>query len=397
MRSNENYLPHIATAAFLTLAVLISFQLFILREPTRIAADETYHKNTAVTAGKTTFAKNCAACHGANGEGSEDGPSLNNKQFLSTVDDGTIFSVVSSGVPNTRMPAWNQVHGGPFTDEDVRNLVAFVRSWQPNAPDLVVTVKPGDPARGAAIFDATCYACHGKDGIGTDRAPALNDTVKLHQFDDAWYRDTIMNGRPAQGMPTWGTVLSPEQVNDLLALFDQWRSAAPAVGEKPAATPAPTATVLPKVAPTAAPATPTVTAVVTAAVTVTEATTPTVEVARPSNPGGPGQAVNLKGVVASGLKIYTQQCVKCHGEAGKGGVDNPGSSDGTIPALNPIDETLVNTDIKVYAYNIDLFMEHGSTPGGPNPTSEMTAWGDEKKLTPQQIADVIAYVISLNK
>ena len=27
----------------------------------------------------------------------------------------------------------------------------------------------------------------------------------------------------------------------------------------------------------------------------------------------------------------------------------------------------------------------------------MTAFGDEGKLTPQQIADVIAYVISLNK
>jgi mono/diheme cytochrome c family protein len=27
----------------------------------------------------------------------------------------------------------------------------------------------------------------------------------------------------------------------------------------------------------------------------------------------------------------------------------------------------------------------------------MPAWGDQKKLTDQQIADVIAYVISLNK
>ena len=97
------------------------------------------------------------------------------------------------------------------------------------------------------------------------------------------------------------------------------------------------------------------------------------------------------------MKVYAQQCTKCHGEAGKGGVANPGSTDGSIPALNPIDETLVDKDPKVYALNIDLFMEHGSTPGGPNPKEKMTAWGDEKKLTPQQIADVIAYVISLNK
>ena len=46
--------------------------------------------------------------------------------------------------------------------------------------------------------------------------------------------------------------------------------------------------------------------------------------------------------------------------------------------------------------NLDLFLEHGSTPEGPNPKETMPAWGDTKKLTPQQIADVIAYVMSLN-
>ncbi len=82
---------------------------------------------------------------------------------------------------------------------------------------------------------------------------------------------------------------------------------------------------------------------------------------------------------------------------GQGGINNPGSNDGTIPPLNPIDDTLVNADPKVFAYNIDLFIEHGSTPSGTNPKETMPAWGDQHKLTPQQIADVIAYVISLNK
>ncbi len=35
-------------------------------------------------------------------------------------------------------------------------------------------------------------------------------------------------------------------------------------------------------------------------------------------------------------------------------------------------------------------------PEGDSPKEKMAAWGDDKKLTPQQIADVIAYVISLN-
>ena len=45
----------------------------------------------------------------------------------------------------------------------------------------------------------------------------------VDQFDDAWYRATIANGRPAKGMPTWGTVLSPEQIGDLVALIAAWR------------------------------------------------------------------------------------------------------------------------------------------------------------------------------
>jgi len=88
--------------------------------------------------------------------------------------------------------------------------------------------------------------------------------------------------------------------------------------------------------------------------------------------------------------------VTCHGDQGKGGVSNPGSTDGTIPALNPIDATLVNTDPKVYATNLDLFLQHGSTPAGDKPAKQMAAWGDSGTLTQQQIADVIAYVMSLN-
>ena len=120
------------------------------------------------------------------------------------------------------------------------------------------------------------------------------------------------------------------------------------------------------------------------------------EVARPSNPGGPGAAIGLTGDPKAGEKVYVDNCQKCHGEKGVGGVDNPGSDDGTIPPLNPIDETMVDKDSKVFATNIDLFIEHGSTPEGDNPKEKMAAWGDDKKLTPQQIADVIAYVISLN-
>ena len=121
------------------------------------------------------------------------------------------------------------------------------------------------------------------------------------------------------------------------------------------------------------------------------------EGAKPSNPGGPGEAVDLTGDAANGATIFEQNCVSCHGEEGKGGVSNPGAAEPTVPELNPMDETIVNADYKTFATNIDLFIEHGSTAEGDSPTLNMLKFGDDKILTPQQIADVIAYVISLNK
>lgn len=120
------------------------------------------------------------------------------------------------------------------------------------------------------------------------------------------------------------------------------------------------------------------------------------DIARPSNPGGPGPAATMTGTVKAGAQLFASNCMPCHGNAGKGGVANPGSDDGTVPPLNPIDPTIANKDPKTFAYNVDLFLQHGSTPDGKNPAIRMPAWGDDKMLSQEQIADLIAYVMSLN-
>ena len=121
------------------------------------------------------------------------------------------------------------------------------------------------------------------------------------------------------------------------------------------------------------------------------------EPAKPSNPGGVGEAASLTGDAKTGKHIYDQNCITCHGDQGLGGQSNPGSTDGTVPPVSPIDSTLKNSDYKKFVANLDLFIEHGSTPEGPNPILIVPAWGDKKLLTPQQIVDVIAHMISLNK
>lgn len=246
MRVQEDYSPLISVAFVLTIAILVLFQLYIMNEPVRIAGVMAHDSEVAVSAGQTLFQANCTLCHGDNGEGTRGRPSLNDKQFLDNTSDDRIFSIISSGVPNTEMPAWNQSHGGPLTDEDVTNLVAFIRAWQPNAPDRSNVPPPGDLTRGRSLYGSVCAICHGDQGQGTDKGSALNDASKLTQFDDSWYRDAINTGRPSQGMPTWGTVLSPQQVSDLISVFDFWRRKAvtptpPPPTEAPEATPTPVA------------------------------------------------------------------------------------------------------------------------------------------------------------
>lgn len=222
MRPKENHTPFVAVAFGLTLCILIVFQLYIWREPGRIEADESEDHAAAVAAGGDLYAENCAACHGDNGEGGV-GPGLNSSELLKTTSDEALFNLTRTGVPGTIMPAWGQTFGGPFTDEQIAQMVAFIRDWELTAPEPTPAATIPDPVRGALIYSQTCFVCHGQDGSGTDLAPALNDPERLNKLNDAWYRATIAHGRPAKGMPTWGTVLSPAQINDLVALLAAWR------------------------------------------------------------------------------------------------------------------------------------------------------------------------------
>jgi mono/diheme cytochrome c family protein len=222
MLRRENFAPFYAAGLILGLAILGTFQFYIWREPFRIQANLVADREAAVKAGAGLYAENCAACHGEHGEGLV-GPPLNSRELLRTTPDDLLFSLTRTGVPGTNMPAWGQAFGGPFTDEQVNQLIAYLRAWEPTAPQIVVEQRMPDPVRGATLFETTCFICHGQHGSGTEIAPAINDRERLSQFEDDWYRAVISNGRPAKGMPTWGTVLSPEQIGDLVALIRAWR------------------------------------------------------------------------------------------------------------------------------------------------------------------------------
>ncbi|MFN8473202.1 MAG: plastocyanin/azurin family copper-binding protein [Anaerolineae bacterium] len=112
-----------------------------------------------------------------------------------------------------------------------------------------------------------------------------------------------------------------------------------------------------------------------------------------------GAAASIHGDPVAGRSVYLANCSACHGQRGIGNVPNPGSDDGTVPPLNPIDPGFLEDsqgDPAAFAKAMDLFLQHGSRPAGDNPTFWMIPWGDRNLLTQQQIADVEAYAMMLN-
>lgn len=112
-----------------------------------------------------------------------------------------------------------------------------------------------------------------------------------------------------------------------------------------------------------------------------------------------GDAVNLHGDPGRGRLLFAQNCIPCHNERGIGGLPNPGSDDGTVPPLNPIDSGFLEGsqgDPAIFAREIDLFIQHGSRPDGDDPVLNMVPWGDKQLRTQSEIADLESYVMQLN-
>jgi mono/diheme cytochrome c family protein len=236
-------------------------------------------------------------------------------------------------------------------------------------------VETASAALGAPLYLLHCTRCHGVQGEGVD-APPVRNSQFIQAGDDQNVFDTIANGRPGTEMPGWlrinGGPLTDAQIGDVVGYLHTLQE----VAALPPATPIP---------PEPTPAPP-------------PANAPTPEPARPSLPGDPGPAVSLSGDVAKGEGGFGDFCALCHGPEGREGVGlpNPGSDDGIVPELDPIDPTIANPDPKVFATNLDLFLEHGSVPEGPAPWLMMPSFGDSQMLTEQEIADLIAYVMNLN-
>ena len=70
---------------------------------------------------------------------------------------------------------------------------------------------PADLAAGKAVFESTCFACHGKQGEG-GVGPNLTDDYWLHGGSINDIFKTIKYGWPDKGMKSWKDDYSPSQI-----------------------------------------------------------------------------------------------------------------------------------------------------------------------------------------
>lgn len=90
--------------------------------------------------GAVLYGENCAVCHGPNGEGRVG--AVLAKDWPSIRPDLRVKGVIEAGVPGSPMPAWSQQQGGPLTDAEINDIVAFILSWQAAPQSIQLTPTP---------------------------------------------------------------------------------------------------------------------------------------------------------------------------------------------------------------------------------------------------------------
>lgn len=127
----------------------------------------------AAKAGEYEFRINCALCHGLGARGGGRGPDLTRAQKKHAHSDAEMFQVISNGIPGTAMPAnGTNGQGVGMTDEEIWQLIAYIRSVEVKAPAKPV----GDAAHGKDLFygSANCSLCHMVQGKGGRLGPDLS-------------------------------------------------------------------------------------------------------------------------------------------------------------------------------------------------------------------------------
>ena len=104
-----------------------------LAQAANLVDESTVEFNVALApAGKAIFTANCAACHGANGEG-QIGPNLTDRFWLHGGEIKDLFKTIKYGVPEKGMVPWEQTLT-PGQIAEVASYIVTLRDTNPGNP-----------------------------------------------------------------------------------------------------------------------------------------------------------------------------------------------------------------------------------------------------------------------
>jgi ubiquinol-cytochrome c reductase cytochrome c subunit len=187
--------------------------------PTLIPGATTVMDVAATARGRELFLSSCASCHGPDGRGSDDGPSL-----ASSGPAAWDFYLRTGRMPLSApgQPADRQ--GVALSQDDIDALVAYgaTISRGPAVPDLVVDV--ASLQRGRDLFINTCAACHGATAGGGSVGPGVFAPA-LVGADPKTVAEAVRIGPGAMPPFAW----DDGRLSDVAAYLD-WLATAPRPG-----------------------------------------------------------------------------------------------------------------------------------------------------------------------
>jgi mono/diheme cytochrome c family protein len=244
----------------------IGLPLYWLREPSRQAGADKGFDTRAAARGRILFQPadspipagnvghfGCGGCHGTEGEGGVAtyampdptdparpprqvkwaAPSLNDVTLRYT--DDQIRAVLVYGRPNTPMPPWGVLGGGPMNDQQIDDLIAYLHQLEVDETQVQQDALKKYGTDGKALFEAFCARCHtkgwsigepGEPGGGAF-GPSLLDGATINQFPTVEshldfvvtgsqyakpYGTRGVGGNESGGMPGFGRMLTAEQI-----------------------------------------------------------------------------------------------------------------------------------------------------------------------------------------
>ncbi|MFD1659571.1 c-type cytochrome [Streptomyces caeni] len=169
--------------------------------------------------GKQLYEEQCAGCHGQSGDGKGAAASsmrtqprnLSDQDWQAGRSDGQLAHTIQQGLPGTAMPAF----GGDLTADQIDAVVGYLRR-------LADGVERPNPVSGWAQenYLAYCASCHGVNGDGKGVAAGRLDPAPRVFRNPAWMAgqtdqalaNAIKNGRPGTAMPSFGAVLTDQEI-----------------------------------------------------------------------------------------------------------------------------------------------------------------------------------------